>query len=156
MSDYRERPNRVPWPPILLTLALAGAYLGRGALAVPGLGVWQVWAGGVVAVAGAGLIGWAFAVFARTRSNILPHRAADRLITGGPFALARNPIYLGEVIGLVGLGLMWSSLAPAIAAAGLALAVRKLAIEREEAHLAARFGAAWADYAARVRRWGLV
>jgi protein-S-isoprenylcysteine O-methyltransferase Ste14 len=28
-----------------------------------------------------------------------------------------------------------------------------MAIIREEAHLAARFGAEWSTYAARVRRW---
>jgi protein-S-isoprenylcysteine O-methyltransferase Ste14 len=33
------------------------------------------------------------------------------------------------------------------------LVLTKLAIEREEAHLAARFGDAWAAYRARVRRW---
>jgi len=32
-------------------------------------------------------------------------------------------------------------------------AVQKLAIEREERHLQARFGKTYADYAGRVRRW---
>jgi protein-S-isoprenylcysteine O-methyltransferase Ste14 len=34
-----------------------------------------------------------------------------------------------------------------------ALATRKLAIEREEEHLARRFGADWTRYAARTPRW---
>lgn len=155
MSEYLDRPNRIPWPPILLALALAGAYAGRAALSVAGLGPAQTMAGFAVAGAGIGLIGWAFVTFGVARANILPHRAADRLITSGPFAWSRNPIYLGEVVVLAGLALAWSSLAPALAALGLGVAVSKLAIEREEAHLDARFGDAWRDYAATVRRWGV-
>ena len=34
-----------------------------------------------------------------------------------------------------------------------AFITQKLAIEREEKHLAAKFGAAWNNYAGRVRRW---
>jgi protein-S-isoprenylcysteine O-methyltransferase Ste14 len=34
-----------------------------------------------------------------------------------------------------------------------AFAVQKLAIEREEKHLEARFGKSYVDYARRVRRW---
>jgi protein-S-isoprenylcysteine O-methyltransferase Ste14 len=40
-----------------------------------------------------------------------------------------------------------------IAALVGAVLTRKLAIEREERHLAARFGEAWAEYAARTPRW---
>ncbi|MDX1717154.1 MAG: methyltransferase, partial [Anderseniella sp.] len=36
------------------------------------------------------------------RTNILPHRAADRLVTHGPFALTRNPIYVGNTIAMLG------------------------------------------------------
>jgi len=34
-----------------------------------------------------------------------------------------------------------------------AFAVQRLAIEREEKHLEARFGKSYLDYAERVRRW---
>ena len=40
-----------------------------------------------------------------------------------------------------------------LCALAAAFAVNRLAIRREEAHLAALFGAAWDDYAARTGRW---
>ncbi|PZO76775.1 MAG: isoprenylcysteine carboxylmethyltransferase family protein, partial [Mesorhizobium amorphae] len=46
---------------------------------------------------------------------------------------------------LLGIGLVLGLIA--------AVLVRHLAIRGEEAHLEARFGKAWRDYAKRVRRW---
>jgi protein-S-isoprenylcysteine O-methyltransferase Ste14 len=51
-------------------------------------------------------------------------------------------------IGLVS-GIVWFLLLAILAA----FTVQKLAIEREERHLQARFGETYLDYARRVRRW---
>jgi protein-S-isoprenylcysteine O-methyltransferase Ste14 len=74
-------------------------------------------------------------------------------VTSGPFALSRNPIYLGNTLLITGAALLFASpwlLAAACVAAAL---VRVLAIRREEAHLAAQFGSVWTDYTQRTRRW---
>jgi protein-S-isoprenylcysteine O-methyltransferase Ste14 len=93
------------------------------------------------------------AVMWRARANILPHRAATALVTWGPFGFSRNPIYLGNTILLLGAGLAFGiAWFVPVAFAAAALTAR-LAIAREEAHLNARFGRAWREYAARVRRW---
>jgi protein-S-isoprenylcysteine O-methyltransferase Ste14 len=147
-------PNRIPWPPILILSALALAWIGQGWVALPvvlpslvhGLGA-------VLVVAALGLMGWAFIAFARARANIRPDRAATTVISSGPFAISRNPIYLSEAILLAGLGLWHGSLWYAIALALFVPAVTQLAIRREEVHMAARFGQHWLDYANRVRRW---
>ena len=89
----------------------------------------------------------------RARTNILPHKAAGVLLTSGPFRVSRNPIYVGNTITLAAMGLAFSNLWYAIAAVVIALLLHRLAILREEAHLAARFGKAWDDYAARTPRW---
>jgi protein-S-isoprenylcysteine O-methyltransferase Ste14 len=92
-------------------------------------------------------------VMRRGRANILPHRAATALITSGPFAVSRNPIYLGNTFLLIGaaaaLANPWFLPVALLSAA----AVDRLAIRREEAHLAARFGEAWRGYAKRTARW---
>jgi protein-S-isoprenylcysteine O-methyltransferase Ste14 len=51
-------------------------------------------------------------------------------------------------IGLVS-GIAWFLFIAILAA----FTVQKLAIEREERHLQARFGETYLDYAGRVRRW---
>ncbi len=155
-TDRAERPNLWPWPPILVGLCAAAAValdhvLPTGAVfAVPD----PVRAAGVaVAAVGLGLDLWAIRTMRRHRANILPHRAATALVTTGPFAFSRNPIYLANGLLLAGAGLALANawLLPA-ALAQMAL-VTRLAIRREEAHLAIRFGDGWTAYAAAVPRW---
>ena len=83
----------------------------------------------------------------------MPNRPATALITSGPFALSRNPIYVANTLLVGGLGLAFGIGWLVIAALLGALLTRKLAIAREEHHLAARFGAEWQAYAARTPRW---
>jgi protein-S-isoprenylcysteine O-methyltransferase Ste14 len=153
-SDRSDRPNAVPWPP-LIAVGCAAAAVALGAVlpggdALPGALAPVGWA----MVAGAlALDVWAMATMARARANILPHRAATALVTHGPFRLSRNPIYLGNAALLAGIGLASGNAWFLAASAAAALLTRRLAIVREEAHLAARFGPAWDAYAARVRRW---
>jgi protein-S-isoprenylcysteine O-methyltransferase Ste14 len=89
----------------------------------------------------------------RARTNILPHRAADKLLTSGVFALTRNPIYLGNTLLLTGIALFTAAvwLIPATMIA--AFAVDRLAIRREELHLAVRFGDAFQAYVQTTPRW---
>ncbi len=87
------------------------------------------------------------------RANILPHRAATALVTTGPFALSRNPIYLGNTVLVAGAALLLNNPWFLVAALIAAFAVTHLAIQREEAHLATHFGDQWRDYAHRTPRW---
>lgn len=76
----------------------------------------------------------------------------ERLVTSGPFALCRNPMYLGHLIFLAGLAL---GLRSWLGAVFLIVTVFRLArrVRRDEARLAERFGEAYLEYRARVRRW---
>lgn len=158
--DTNERPNRIPWPPILFLSALLAANLLTSLLPA---GVWRVMSPilslglvflGVVAIAaGAALMLWAFLAFMAHQTSVLPHKRADALISSGPFRFTRNPIYLAEAVLLAGLALVNGSFWYLAVIPPFLLAVTRLAIVREEAHLAARFGAEWQAYAARVRRW---
>ena len=76
----------------------------------------------------------------------------ERLVTGGPYRWCRNPMYLGHLIFLAGLALFLQSwLGAAVLACHLAWFDRRA--RDDEARLAALFGDAYRDYAARVRRW---
>lgn len=76
----------------------------------------------------------------------------DRLVTTGPFAFSRNPMYMGHIIFMVGLALALHSW---LAAALAVFTVLRFdaRIRRDEARLHARFGEPYAVYTARVRRW---
>ena len=149
-------PNRIPWPPIVFLGAVVVSW-GLGwvwPLFLPRAEtvLWQV-LGLTFILAGLMLDFWtAYALF-RHRTTILPHRGASRLVTNGPFAFSRNPIYVGNTAVVFGLGFFFSTVWPILAAPAAAYVVQKLAIEREENHLAQRFGRAWFAYAARTPRW---
>lgn len=154
-DDPALRPSAVPWPPILLAAAVGGAWLlGRGmSIAWPGVDNWPAHAVGLgFGLAGVVLVVWAARTMSHAKTTILPHRGASELVTGGPFAWRRNPIYLGDTLMLLGAAELTKNIwfvAAAFAFAGL---VTWLAILPEERHLEAKFGDAWRAYAARTRR----
>jgi protein-S-isoprenylcysteine O-methyltransferase Ste14 len=104
-------------------------------------------------LAGIVLVLWAALQFRSHQTSIRPDRGSNALVAAGPFAFSRNPMYLGEVIALVGAGLGFNRLWLVLVAPIFAFAVTRLGIEREEAYLERRFGSAYLDYKARVRRW---
>jgi protein-S-isoprenylcysteine O-methyltransferase Ste14 len=76
----------------------------------------------------------------------------ERLVTDGVFAYTRNPMYLGHLVFMLGLAVtFWSWFALALFAIHLPWYHRR--VLRDEAGLHARFGAQYAEYQARVKRW---
>ena len=104
--------------------------------------------GSALAILGLFLAGWsAWAQLRLGGGTPLPVAPTQRLVTEGPYALCRNPMTLGELLYLTGLGLLlsspgfllltWLILLPAI------VAYLKLVEERE---LEMRFGRAYLAY----------
>ena len=156
MTDPRSRPNAIPWPPLVLLASLliaAGAGLLLPLTLPAGPAVLRHAIGGLVALCGIGLDLWAMKSLHDGRTTVMPHRASSRLVIRGPYRFSRNPIYLGNTILLVGIGIAFNSLWFPLVAAAAAWATQKLAIEREERHLGALFGEEYEDYCRRVRRW---
>lgn len=147
--------NRLPPPVLVLVLGLA---MGAVHLAGPETGVppgWR-WGLGLAAFGLAGVFGApAFRAFARARTTINPVRieAASALVTGGIYRVTRNPMYVALTLLLLGwaavLGGVWLLAGPLV----FVLWIDRLQIAPEERVLRAKFGAAYAAYAARVRRW---
>jgi protein-S-isoprenylcysteine O-methyltransferase Ste14 len=150
------RPSTVPWPPLLLVAAMvAGVLLHRlYPLDWPGLDDKPARVIGYgLGVVGVVLMAWGLGTLVLARTNVWPHRRADQLVTAGPFRIWRNPIYMGEVLILLGLAQVTYNIWFAILAPLFALAVYRLAILPEEAHLEARFGDTYLHYKGRTRRW---
>jgi len=76
----------------------------------------------------------------------------ERLVTTGPFAYSRNPMYLGHVIFLLGLTLSLRSMLAALITVANAVWFH-FRVQRDEKRLHERFGQPYLDYTARVRRW---
>ena len=80
----------------------------------------------------------------------MPTRA---LVTTGIHGWSRNPIYLGMFLIYIGIGLVVRSPWILILTVLLAVTMRYGVVAREETYLERRFGDAYRDYKARVRRW---
>jgi protein-S-isoprenylcysteine O-methyltransferase Ste14 len=148
-------------PPILFLGALAlGAALDwlwpmPIALTLNGLGVGPVrlLLAGCFLVAGVVVLGVAVRQFRRAGTHVPTWQPTTALVTGGLYGRSRNPIYLGLIAAYLGLAILVDSpwalalLLPAVAV------LRYGVVAREERYLETKFGQAYRDYMAQVRRW---
>ncbi len=154
-SSDQDRPNAVHWPPLLYVLVFSAAWLLDRLLPLPTLLGPPVGSllGGPLLLLGVGIGASALVRFRIVGTTFDPTGPANALATGGIYQWTRNPMYLGALMAFTGLGLalQWTWLL--VLSVPLAVALQRLAIRPEEAYLERRFGAAYLDYKARVRRW---
>jgi protein-S-isoprenylcysteine O-methyltransferase Ste14 len=112
---------------------------------------------GYVPVAvGAALLVWVMVV-GLSRCRDLPERVPTDwspaiLMTGGPYAISRHPMYAGELALWLGWTILYGSIPVLIGFAVLGGVVAVLA-PREERALESKFGEGYRQYKARVPRW---
>ncbi len=76
----------------------------------------------------------------------------ERIIDTGPYALSRNPMYLGHIVWMVGLVLVTRS-PLALVAAAIRIPWYDARAAEDEARLEKAFGEQYVDYQRRVPRW---
>ena len=135
----------------VIFIAFTGTFTAIGASFLPGGGhrVWLVLPADIIATIGLAYSVWGLAYLRRSFS-IIPE--ARRLVTGGPYALSRHPVYLGEVITAIGINLATAGWLGAIAIAYFVFA-ELLRIRWEEGVLSRAFPGDYPDYARRVPRY---
>lgn len=98
----------------------------------------------------AGVIGFRRA---RTTVNPMQPAKASALVTAGIYGFTRNPMYLGLLLVLLAWAVFLASAWALVGPVAFVLYISRFQIAPEERVLATLFGAAYAQYAARVRRW---
>ena len=91
--------------------------------------------------------------FTRAGTPVPTNKPTHALVTTGIHGWSRNPIYLGMFLLYGGIGLAARSPWTVILTLPLAITIRYGVVAREEAYLERRFGDAYRQYKARVRRW---
>jgi len=153
LGDFFFKYRNGVFPVVFLGLALLDRpHLAGGSWRRDG---WVDALGILVALAGqilrAVTIGFAYI----RRGGLAKKVYADRLVQEGMFAHSRNPLYVGNFLGLLGFMIVYHG--PLVWGIGLpffALAYRAI-VAAEESFLADKFGAAFADYCRRVPRFGV-
>ncbi|MEJ0011089.1 MAG: isoprenylcysteine carboxylmethyltransferase family protein [Bauldia sp.] len=95
----------------------------------------------------------ALGLFQKVGTPVSPHEPTRALTFDGPYRYTRNPIYLGMALILAGLALVGNALWPLLAVIPVIWWITTQVIVREERYLEAKFGAPYADFKKRVRRW---
>jgi protein-S-isoprenylcysteine O-methyltransferase Ste14 len=110
------------------------------------------WLGVAFCLAGLLFLFWSLVSFGRSFRVGIDDENPDELVTSGVFAWSRNPIYVAFWWILLGQFLVFPNwLLSVYLAAATWLFHRQ--VRREEAYLAHRYGAEYADYCRRVRRY---
>lgn len=156
-TSETDNPQLPVLPPVLLLGALVVAiildWIPLHFLSPPvGFNV-QVLAGLVLTVGGFWLAWSARALFEREGTNVIPTQPALKVVTSGPYRYTRNPMYLGMVIVLLGLSLVFSLEWGVILTPVLWLVLDRMIVAREEAYLSRKFGAEYQALLNRTRRW---
>ena len=108
---------------------------------------------GSLIVIGTAVFAAAVSGFSRAATPLPTNQPARVLVTTGIYRWTRNPVYLAFFLVYGGIGLVVRSPWILMLALPLAIIMRYGVVAREEAYLERRFGDAYRDYKARVRRW---
>ncbi|SFO66782.1 Protein-S-isoprenylcysteine O-methyltransferase Ste14 [Mesorhizobium sp. NFR06] len=153
-DEKADNPGVKVFPPLLFVVALIVMLALRY--------VWPLAIGGrpftlVLGVALAALavaiIAWGRSTMLRGGTNVNPTLPTTTIITGGPFGFTRNPLYLGLIGLLLGIGLMFDSWWAVVALIATFPILHYGVVMREEAYLERKFGEPYRSYKASVRRY---
>jgi protein-S-isoprenylcysteine O-methyltransferase Ste14 len=102
----------------------------------------------------AGYFGFgAWRMFRIRRLELMPGEPVATMVTDGPFAFSRNPMYLGLALLHAGLCLILGLPVTLVLLAVPLLVMQFVVIPCEEKRMTETFGEAFAHYRRRVRRW---
>jgi protein-S-isoprenylcysteine O-methyltransferase Ste14 len=119
------------WPPFGVRLAVA----------LIGGGAWLA------------LDGVATVFFRRAGTSVVPMNPTTALVTSGPYRLTRNPMYVGMACLYIALAFAFGVIWALVFLPAVIVVIDRFVIAREEPYLERKFGQAYRDYKARVRRW---
>ncbi len=109
-------------------------------------GVWPFWIGAALTVAGLLFAVWARQHLGRNWSRSVTIKQGHELITTGPYALVRHPIYTGILAGFLGTAIAISQVRGAIVLILVSL-VFWAKLRMEEQWMRSQFGETYAAYA---------
>jgi len=144
-------------PPVVQVLVTAG-FMWTLAVTVPSLG-FTLSASSLIALVFAA-IGVAFALLGvlafRSAGTTVDPRVPDQsvsLVVRGVYRISRNPMYVGFLLVLIAWGIFLSNLASLVLLPTFVIFMNRFQIVPEERHMREKFGEAYRQYEAEVRRW---
>ena len=130
-----------------------GPARGVGSSLLDGIDAPRTWITALTIGGASALFFWAARTMGANWSIVARMRQGHELVTSGPFALVRHPIYLAMMLFMLSLAVGTAHERALWVAVPVFVIGTLIRTTREEALLRAQFGAAYADYSARVKRF---
>ncbi len=108
---------------------------------------------GIAGVASLSLALWGAWQLKRAGTAIDPYGSSSAIVTSGPYAFSRNPLYVAIGLLFAAVGLGFNSVAMLAMIPPWLVVMHFGVVLREERYLAAKFGATYIAYQRQVRRW---
>jgi protein-S-isoprenylcysteine O-methyltransferase Ste14 len=99
------------------------------------------------------LMAAAFGLFRRTGQDPEPWKSTPEIISTGIYRFTRNPMYVSMGLLQAGIGVALANGWVVVLVPAVWGVIYQIAIRHEEAYLEQKFGSAYSDYKASVRRW---
>ena len=141
-------------PPVMLVAALAIGFILRWIWQMAFLPLFiMITFGPLIVMVAFGIFFWAAYAMRYEKTSIRTDTPTDVIVTHGPYAFSRNPIYVAMLLLLAGVGVWVNSFWFFIVAIVCSRLLYRGVIVPEERYLERTFGSTYSEYRARVRRW---
>ena len=116
--------------------------------------IWIGHAGGWPLVVAAGvLVAWAQRTMAGAGETSNVYKPNGAIVSNGPFAFTRNPMYLSMTLLYTGIAFVVNTAWPFVLLPAALMLIQYGVIHREERYLESKLGPEYRQYRANVRRW---
>jgi protein-S-isoprenylcysteine O-methyltransferase Ste14 len=160
MPTNNDTPGVIAPPPLIATVAVVFGLLLDRLLPAYVLGTMlsfreRVTLGALLAVAGGALAVTAERRFKAVGTHVPPWKPALHLATSGIYQRLRNPMYVGLMLLVGGIGVALASDWTLVLLVPMAVVLHYGVVLREERYLERKFGEEYRRYKAAVPRWGI-
>jgi len=153
MHTSTDSPGVHVAPPLFPAGAVIAGWLLDRSWPMPIDGAWRTFLGWVFVTGWALLAGSAIGLFQRKQTSMITFRPASTLVTSGPYAFTRNPMYVSLVLLTIAFALFLNTWWIALLLVPTLPIVQQFVIVPEERYLQRRFGSEYDAYRHRVHRW---
>tara|TARA_R110001592_G_scaffold27763_19_gene102836 strand:+ start:1095 stop:1643 length:549 start_codon:yes stop_codon:yes gene_type:complete len=148
-----DAPKLITRPPFLVLFALMAGIVLEWAFPTSAGGRLFGWVGFFMFAGALALLKLSFKTFTAAGTDVSPDAPTTTIVTSGPYAYSRNPIYVSFLIGFIGLSFMADSVMMFLMVIPLFYTLALGVIIPEEEYLSEKFGANYTDYKKSTRRW---
>ena len=156
IKTSKDHANVAVFPPLPFALAVVAGVLVQ-VLWEPFRFFPEFWighaAGWPLVLVAAALAVWAQRTMAGAGESSNVYKPNGAIVSAGPFAFTRNPMYLALTLLYGGISLIVNTVWPIVLLPAVLMVIHNGVIRREERYLERKFGAVYRQYRARVRRW---